>query len=180
MTAAFAPTPDPAREDLGAILAHLTPRLLRVALRYTRNPDASADVVQNAVEKAVRHHAQFRGHAQLSTWIHRIVVNEALMWLRSDRRRAGRSVPFEQAAASTIPDAAPSALDRILASECDHRVRRAVAGLPPGERELIERRTMEGEDYASSGARHGLRAEAVKSRAWRARRRLQERIAAIG
>ena len=42
---------------------------------------------QNAFVKALRHREQFQGDAAPSTWIHRIVINEALMWLRSERRR---------------------------------------------------------------------------------------------
>lgn len=177
MTAAFAPTPGPAPEDLGGNLgerlARLTPRLLRVALRYTRDADASADVVQSAIEKAVRHHSQFRGRSQFSTWIHRIVVNEALMWLRSNQRLARRSVAFDQIEAAAIPDTSPSALARILDDERDRHVRNALTRLSPDEQELLERCAMNGEGYQQYGAERGLGAAAVKSRAYRARRRLE-------
>jgi DNA-directed RNA polymerase specialized sigma24 family protein len=55
-------------------------------------------------------------------------------------------------------------------------VRCALRELDAGERELLERCVMQGEDYARFGARRGLNAGAVKSRAFRARRRLAERL----
>lgn len=173
MSAAIAPETGAVLHDLGETLTRLAPRLLRLATRYTRDPDAGADVVQNAVEKVVRHAAQFRGHAQVSTWIHRIVVNEALMWLRSDRRRKGRSESLDSSAAPAIPDASPSPLDRLLAAERDRGVQRALRALGDAERELLERCVMHGEDYAGFGARKGLATGAVKSRAYRARRRIE-------
>ena len=176
MTAAIAPETGVVLHDLGEILDRLAPRLLRLATRYTRDPDAGADVVQNAVEKVVRHQDQFRGRAQLSTWIHRIVVNEALMWLRADRRRKGRSEPLDAITTPAIPDASPSPLERLLASERDRRVRCALRELDADERELLECCVMHGEGYAGFGARKGLNAGAVKSRAYRARRRLEERL----
>jgi RNA polymerase sigma-70 factor (ECF subfamily) len=79
------PTDDP--ERMGALLAELEPRMNAVALRYTRDPEVAGDVVQNACEKVLRHGSKFRGQSLVSTWIHRIVANEALMWLRSEGRR---------------------------------------------------------------------------------------------
>lgn len=65
---------------LGALYQELAPRLVRVAQRLTRDALAAENVVQTAFEKALRHVADFRGDARLSTWLHRIVTNEALVW----------------------------------------------------------------------------------------------------
>jgi RNA polymerase sigma-70 factor (ECF subfamily) len=67
-------------------------RLLSVARRFTRNDDDAQDVVQSAYLNAFRALATFEGTAQLSTWLHRIVVNTALMKLRSRRRRPEESI----------------------------------------------------------------------------------------
>ena len=53
-------------------------RLLVVARRYVRNEEDARDVLQSAYLSAFRALAQFEGSAQLSTWLHRIVVNTAL------------------------------------------------------------------------------------------------------
>jgi RNA polymerase sigma-70 factor, ECF subfamily len=62
-------------------------RMLMVARRYMGNDEDARDVVQTAYLSAFRALSQFDGTAQLSTWLHRIVVNAALMKLRSRRRR---------------------------------------------------------------------------------------------
>ena len=108
------PYDDP--ERLGELLRGLEPRMRAVALRVTRDGEAARDVVQAAYEKALRHGRKFRGGARVSTWLHRIVTNEALMWLRRERRHHNdlprqhaldplvdtRGQPFDRAAADLI------------------------------------------------------------------------------
>ena len=67
-------------------------RLLAVARRFVRNEEDARDVVQSAYLSAFRSLEQFEGTAQLSTWLHRIVVNTALMRLRSRRRKPEESI----------------------------------------------------------------------------------------
>jgi RNA polymerase sigma-70 factor (ECF subfamily) len=67
-------------------------RLLSTARRLTRNDDDACDVVQSAYLNAFRSLERFEGNAQLSTWLHRIVVNTALMKLRSRRRKPEESI----------------------------------------------------------------------------------------
>lgn len=67
-------------------------RLLAVARRFTRNDEDARDVVQSAYLSAFRGLNQFDGACQLSTWLHRIVVNTALMQLRSRRRKPEDSI----------------------------------------------------------------------------------------
>ena len=67
-------------------------RLLAVARRFTRNDEDARDVVQSAYLSAFRALSEFEGACQLSTWLHRIVVNTALMRLRSQRRKPEESI----------------------------------------------------------------------------------------
>jgi RNA polymerase sigma-70 factor (ECF subfamily) len=67
-------------------------RLLAVARRFMRNEEDARDVVQSTYLSAFRALDQFEGSAQLSTWLHRIVVNTALMRLRSRRRKPEESI----------------------------------------------------------------------------------------
>ena len=67
-------------------------RLLAVARRFVRNEDDANDVVQSAYLSAFKALDGFEGSAQLSTWLHRIVVNTALMKLRSKRRKPEESI----------------------------------------------------------------------------------------
>ena len=67
-------------------------RLLAVARRFTRNDEDARDVVQSAYLSAFRGLNEFEGACLLSTWLHRIVVNTALMQLRSRRRKPEDSI----------------------------------------------------------------------------------------
>jgi RNA polymerase sigma-70 factor, ECF subfamily len=67
-------------------------RLLSVARRFVRNEADAQDVVQAAYLSAFRNLHQFEGGCQLSTWLHRIVVNTALMNLRTRRRKPEESI----------------------------------------------------------------------------------------
>src|SRR5438552_1595244 len=67
-------------------------RLLAVARRMVRNEEDARDVVQTAYLSAFRGLDTFAGGCQLSTWLHRIVVNAALMKLRSQRRKPEESI----------------------------------------------------------------------------------------
>lgn len=57
-------------------------RLWAVALRTTGNPEEAADAVQDALLSAFRRASTFRGDAQVTTWLHRIVVNACLDGMR--------------------------------------------------------------------------------------------------
>src|SRR5918911_2509645 len=67
-------------------------RLLAVARRITRNEEDARDAVQSAYLSAFKSLARFEGECQLATWLHRIVVNMALMRLRSRRRKPEESI----------------------------------------------------------------------------------------
>jgi len=67
-------------------------RLLAVARRLVRNEEDARDVVQSAYLSAFRAVGNFEGGCQVSTSLHRIVVNAALMKLRTQRRKPEESI----------------------------------------------------------------------------------------
>jgi RNA polymerase sigma-70 factor (ECF subfamily) len=67
-------------------------RMLSVARRFLRDEEAARDAVQDAFLSAFRGIHTFDGEAQLATWLHRIVVNAALMKLRTRRRKPEESI----------------------------------------------------------------------------------------
>jgi len=77
-------------------------RLLSVARRLVGNEEDARDVVQSAYLSAFRGIDRFEGSAQLSTWLYRIVMNTALMRLRSRRRKP--EVPIESLLPAFEPD----------------------------------------------------------------------------
>jgi RNA polymerase sigma-70 factor, ECF subfamily len=67
-------------------------RMLTVARRFLRVDQDARDAVQEALISAFRSIGSFAGEARLSTWLHRIVVNAALMQLRKRHRRSEGSI----------------------------------------------------------------------------------------
>ena len=165
------PLHDPQR--LGELLESLQPRLTAVALRITKHPESARDVVQNAFEKVIRHGDRFAGQSQVSTWVHRIVTNEALMWLRSQRRRIERHHSFSEVDVAELHDPAPGPAERLHRRERAGRLYAGLAQLPAEERDVVLHCALRGESYAEYSARTGAHRAAVKSRAFRARRRLE-------
>lgn len=165
------PCHDPAR--LAALLQSLEPRLIRVALRFTRDPETARDVVQNAFEKVLRYCHHFRGDAKASTWLHRIVTNEALMWLRSEGRCSRRAVIVDHLEKNEVPDPTPGAAEQLERRERCERVRAGVARLRPPERDVLLRCELAEQSYAQFGAETGMHPAALKTRAFRARQHLR-------
>ncbi len=60
-------------------------KILAVVLRYTRVVEDAEDIVQQSFYKAFVHLCQFQGESSFSTWLTRIAINEALMFLRHIR-----------------------------------------------------------------------------------------------
>ncbi len=163
-------------ERMGALLARLEPRLTAVALRITKDPETARDVVQNAFEKVIRHGEQFAGNARVSTWMHRIVANEALMWLRAQRRREALSAEVEVEAFADPLDGArgPCPVESLVRRERVAHLRDGITRLSAHERDVVIQCSLAGESYAAYGARTGHHPAAIKSRAFRARRRLRD------
>src|ERR1043165_7422768 len=67
-------------------------RLLAVARRIVGTEEDARDVVQDAFLNAFKSLDRFEGNAKLSTWLHRIVVNAALMKLRTRKRKPEQSI----------------------------------------------------------------------------------------
>lgn len=156
---------------LGEVYLACEGRLVATAQRMVRDPDAARDVVQGALERALRSLGGFRGDARPSTWLHRIVVNQALMWLRARRRRARREQPFEvyEALASHAPEDVAARIDAARASP---RLHAALTKLSQADRDVLLQCVAHEVDYAAFAARRGENPLAIKTRAFRARHRL--------
>jgi RNA polymerase sigma-70 factor (ECF subfamily) len=162
----------------GTLMRTHAARLLAVARRIVRHEDDARDVVQEAWLRAFRALPGFEGQARLSTWLHRIVVNAALMKLRSQRRRPEASLDETPIFAECGSDAneEPSGEEALLAEERRALVRRALARLPESHRSVLVLRDFEELDTEETARRLGTSAGAVKTRLHRARNALREAI----
>jgi RNA polymerase sigma-70 factor (ECF subfamily) len=156
-----------------------TPRLLATARRMLDDDDAARDVVQNAFSSAWRALPRFHGESKLSTWLHRIVVNAALMHLRAKKRRPEESIEsllpsfdddggwLEAPDAQGAPDAS---IDR---ERTRALVQRCIAQLPESHRTVIILRDIEELDTEQTAQALGISPEATKMRLHRARQALR-------
>ena len=81
------PTPERETGELSDVFSRYLPLLYRTAYRYLGNPADAEDAVQDALLSAYKHMDQFRGQAQISTWLVAIVNNCARMQLRKRPRQ---------------------------------------------------------------------------------------------
>src|SRR5688500_14077928 len=70
-------------------------KLFRVARAILKDDSDAEDVLQEAYIDAYRHIQDFRGGSQVGTWLTRIVINQALMRVRKEKRRSV-IVPFRE------------------------------------------------------------------------------------
>ena len=154
-------------------------RLLAVARRFTGNEHDAEDVLQSAYLSAFRALSDFEGTCQLSTWLHRIVVNTALMRLRSKRRRPEESIEtllpvflegghhLDQSSEWCAP------ADQLIEREQTRTfVRSCIDALPENYRTVLMLRDIEELSTQEVADRLGLTTAAVKVRLHRARHAL--------
>jgi RNA polymerase sigma-70 factor (ECF subfamily) len=161
------------------VRAH-APRLLSVARRYFRSEEDARDAVQEAFISAFKSIARFKGDSSLSTWLHRITVNAALMKIRSGARRPETSIEellpkFDQDGhhASAIQEWPESAEEIVFRDETRARVREAIEKLPETFRTVLLLRDIEELDTDEVARMLNVTPNAVKIRLHRARQALR-------
>ena len=154
-------------------------RMLSTARRLVGNEEDARDVVQSAYLSAFRAIGEFQGSAQLSTWLHRIVVNTGLMRLRSRRRKPEESIDallpafkadghhVERFSSGSVP------ADQLLEQEeTRHIVRGAIEQLPETYRTVLILRDIEELSTQEVAEMLEVTPAAVKVRLHRARQAL--------
>jgi RNA polymerase sigma-70 factor (ECF subfamily) len=155
--------------------------MLWLAQGFTHDRSEAEDIVQEALLKAFRYLPRFRGESQISTWLFVIVKNAGLEWLRN--RKGREFVSFEQ---SWDPDDAPFAADvpdpaRGPEQHCLHNEIREILwseidGLEPVSRNTIRMCALEENSYVEVAETLGISVLAIKSRIFRAKKRLRRRL----
>jgi RNA polymerase sigma-70 factor (ECF subfamily) len=148
-------------------------RLYRIARGVVRNDSEAEDIVQEAYMRAFTHLASFRGDALLTTWLSRIVINEALGRLRKKRRAAELSTSSDRVVEAKIiqfPLNASDDPERTMAQrQILQLVERATDSLPDVYRTVFVARVIEGLSIDETAELLGVRPETVKTRLHRAR-----------
>ncbi len=155
-------------------------RLFRVARAILKDDGEAEDAVQDGYLEAYRHLSDFRGQSTLATWLTRIVINQALMRLRRQRRE-GVVVPFESgvadgpAAAAAVSGESPA--DRMRRAEIRRLLERRIDELPAAFRTVFVMREVEDMTVDETAACLGIPPATVRTRVFRARALLREALA---
>ncbi len=156
------------------------PRLLAATRRLLRNDEDARDAVQEAFYNAFRSLDRFEGGSKVSTWLHRIALNAALMKLRSRRRKPERSI--EEFLPTYLDDGhhvdrpqpwAESGEAGAIRAETRELVRSSIDELPTDYRNVLILRDIEELDTAETARLLGVSAGAAKVRLHRARQALR-------
>ena len=145
-------------DAFGILFERHKDRMWAVALRTTRDPELAADAVQEGFIAAFRRLDSFRGDAQFSTWMHRIIVNASLDRLRREK-------PTQEWPEYDIADRH----DENARTDVRLDVWQALDRLPEAQRLCLVLVDMEGLSVAETADRLGIAVGTVKSRCARGR-----------
>ena len=159
-------------------------RMFRAAWSILKHRADAEDAVQTAYVRAFAAIETFEGRSSLSTWLTRIVINEALGRKRAaNRRRAqldGSSVTVlddyrEKLMRGSTSGTSPET--EVARKQVRRLLEEAISALPAGFRLVFVLREIEGMTVEATAEALGLKPATVKTRFLRARRRLQEALA---
>jgi RNA polymerase sigma-70 factor (ECF subfamily) len=163
------------RQAFAEIVKRLKERAIRTAYHLTGSWSDADDVTQEAFLRAYRGLASFDGRAELATWLHRIVINCALNFLRSRRRQAaGRA-----GVARLPPPAGDDPRARVESREMMAVVLGALAGLAPALRVTLVLATVENMPYKDIAHALEVPEGTVAWRVNQARKLLRMRLAEL-
>lgn len=170
-----------ATQEFEGILTGGLPKLQRIAFRYLDDSEDAKDAVQDALLSAFRHVSQFQHRSQLSTWLHRIIINAALMKLRVRQRQVASSID-----ASTGEDGMPLAERLVFSGPSPERLceqaelRETLEGmiqrLPPKQRRAYELCAGAGWSLREAARMLGMSESALKCSLARARKTLRHNL----
>ncbi|GGG92213.1 sigma-70 family RNA polymerase sigma factor [Silvibacterium dinghuense] len=170
------------RDKFHLLILPYEAQLYRTAFALVKNTQEAEDVVQDAVLKAYRRLASFRGDAKFSTWLIAITLNEARSRLRRENRVPTDSLDerredqgdFTPAALTDWREVPQAALER---QEIRSLIECALAELPESYREIIILRDVEELSVNETAELLGISVALVKVRLHRARMMLQKILA---
>ena len=169
------------RRAFDLLVAKYQRKLTRLLGRFIRNPGEVEDVAQEAFIKAYRALPTFRGDSAFYTWLYRIGINTAKNHLVATGRRAPTSTEFDSEEAETFDDAdqlrdinTPESL--LMSKQIGATVNAAMDELPEDLRTAIQLREIEGLSYDEIAAMMNCPIGTVRSRIFRAREAIAERL----
>ena len=159
------------RAALEALCTRHAPRVERLARHLLRDPEDARDAAQEALAKLCVRLPQFRGDAQFSTWLHRLVVNTCRD--AADRRRSRLHEPLgDDLSAGPAHDPVRAAgMSELRRELCD-----SLAGISPREAQVIVLKDAMGYSFEEIAEAAGMPVGTAKCHAHRGRARLRSKL----
>jgi RNA polymerase sigma-70 factor, ECF subfamily len=175
----------PSRAQMASVLSQCLPSLHRYAYRLLGNQIDAEDAVQDALLAAYKHLNQFRGDAQLSTWLTTIVINCARMHLRKRSRHIHVSLDSrigeeqEYPLSDILVDHRPNPEDECHRSTLKARLMKSAAQLSPTLRRTFHLRFVDHLSIGETARVLGVPTGTVKAQTARAKAKLQKLIRGV-
>jgi len=168
------------------LLGRYEDKLYRLAMRFVRNENDAQEILQDVFLSAWRNLPGFEGRAQFGSWMYRVTVNAALMFLRARNRHP--EVMLDDVEPGVLNKAAEQSVhgspedwsqrpdEQLQSEELRRHIQAAVDALPDGLRTVFLVRDVEGLSTEETAELLELSLPAVKTRLHRARLALREAI----
>jgi len=169
-------TGDP--DAFGEIVHRWERRIFALAFGMLGREEDARDATQETFLAAFRNLRGFRGEARVSSWLHRIAVNQCITRQRRAKVRSETALE-DEAEKNAAVFALPSELSPARTAEHQERsiaVRRAVCGLPPDLRQIVVMKEFEELTFQEISDVLEVPLSTVKSRLYTALRQLQLRL----
>lgn len=169
------------REAFGELIRRHQHKCIDLATFFLRNRDDAEDEAQNAFSKAYMHLDQYKGDAEFSTWLGRIVANQCLMLMRV--RRNARYVYLDEPATRTprpqhveVPANGGDPEGELACQQMTDALKKEIHRIPSVLRKVMLLRDIQELPMPDVAARLGISVPAAKSRLLRARTELRSRL----
>ena len=155
-------------------------KIINLVSRFVHDPHEAQDVAQEAFIKAYRALGRFRGDSAFYTWLYRIAINTAKNHLVAQNRRPpGDDIEAQEAeqfmdSGLLRENATPEGL--LLTDEIQNTIRQAIEDLPEDLRTAITLRELEGLSYEEIATAMDCPVGTVRSRIFRAREAIDNRL----
>jgi RNA polymerase sigma-70 factor, ECF subfamily len=156
-----------------------SPQIYRVSLNILRNHADAEDNTQDVLCKLFKNIHRFEGRSRFSTWLVRIAINEAFLKVRNRASKASMihvdmsSPSAARSAILQIEDGNPDPERQCVSAEL---ARRALNGLHPLVKRMFTLHIASGWTHRELAGAIGITTATAKSRIFRARRRMQQRL----
>lgn len=163
-------------DAFAALVTAYQKQIYNLALRTVGNEEDAADMTQEAFLRAYRSLGSFRGDSKFSVWLYRLTTNICIDFLRSRGRRPTVSLTAadedEEPQELDVADDRFDPVQSLERAELRRAVQRGLNALPEDYRRILMLRELSGMSYAEIGQALRLEEGTVKSRLFRARKKL--------